>query len=104
MKKVNSKKCIRRKRKAKLNLFNLVAVLVIVGIIAMCFSSVTASEYIEVKRVVVSEQDTLWSIASRISENNNEVSIYKVIKDIQTINNLEDNTIYPGDILLVYVY
>ena len=55
--------------------------------------SYTAPEYIE---IVVSEGDTLWSIASNLEGNVNE-NIYNIKK----INKLNTSNIYVGQELLV---
>ena len=53
----------------------------------------TAQEY---KEIVVSEGDTLWSIASKLDGNINE-NIYKIRK----INNLNDSYIYAEQELII---
>ena len=55
--------------------------------------SYTAPEY---KEIIVSEGDTLWSIASKLKGNVNE-NIYEIKK----INNLNDSYIYIGQEMLI---
>lgn len=50
-------------------------------------------DYIDVK-----EGDTLWSIASGYSDNK---EIREVIYEISKINNIQNASIYPDDIILI---
>lgn len=53
----------------------------------------------EYNEVIVYSGDTLWDIAAEIS--NNQVDVRKIIKEIRTLNELNDATIYEGQVLLV---
>ena len=98
----NSKKMV--KKSSKKGLLNMFVLLLFVIFIFIIFSNVNAKKYYETKKIVVGDKDTLWSIADRITKNNDEVSVYTVINDIKEINDLDDSIIYEGQILNVYKY
>ena len=93
---------IMKKNKIRKNV--IVVLVIIIGFIAVIASNVTAARYIETKKIVVGNNDTLWNIAENICKKNDELNIYEVISDIKKLNDLESSVIYPEDILLVYVY
>lgn len=51
------------------------------------------------KEVIVSEGDTIWSIA-KVHKSSNE-DIRKVIHDIGSLNDLDDYQIHPGQIIKI---
>ena len=63
---------------------------------SMICSKVFSYTELEYKEIIVSEGDTLWSIASNLKGNVNE-NIYEIKK----INNLKDSYIYVGQELLI---
>ena len=96
-----------RKRNNKIGRINLVSIIMIfliIILIAIVSKNVTAAKYYDTKKIVVHEYDTLWSIATNICEDNNDLSIYKVIKDIKKLNNKENSLVYTNEILTIYVY
>lgn len=52
----------------------------------------------------VKGNDTLWSIATQICDNNDDLYIRKVIIDIKEINELDDSIIYINQILKLPIY
>jgi LysM repeat protein len=76
-----------------------------VGLLALslCACNETkASEYSETTTVYVDSGDTLWGIARECS--NEHYDIREVIDEIKKINDMSDNTIYPGQKLKIPVY
>ena len=63
---------------------------------SMIYSRVFSYTEPEYKEIIVSEGDTLWSIASNLKGNVNE-NIYEIKKK----NNLKDSYIYVGQELLI---
>ncbi|WP_366921790.1 LysM peptidoglycan-binding domain-containing protein [Metallumcola ferriviriculae] len=55
----------------------------------------------EMVQIVVEEGDSLWSICKELQM---EGDIRRMIYQIKIINNLEQSTIYPGQVLLVPVH
>jgi len=80
-------------------------VLTIVAMLSLLITSVYAidvnsKKQIEYKSMVVKSGDSLWSIASN---NNGNKDIRTIIREIKKINNISQNTINIGDILMVPV-
>lgn len=94
---------IKRRNKGVVALVFLMFIAVVI-IFSIKINNVNASKYYETKKIVVSESDTLWEIASDIIKENDNISIYTVIKDIKKLNNMTSSTIYVDQILEVYVY
>ena len=61
------------------------------------------SEYKTYSYVVVGG-DTIWSIATNICSNNENLYIKNVIKDIREINNLDEPIIYIGQEIELPIY
>lgn len=51
------------------------------------------------KKIVISEGDTLWSIA--LENMPDDYDVRKMVYEIREFNNLDNATIYPGDIIKV---
>lgn len=60
-------------------------------------------EEVKTYDIIVKDKDTLWYIAGNISKENN-LSIQKVIYDIQDINGMSSSKIYKGQVLLIPIY
>lgn len=52
----------------------------------------------------VKGNDTLWTIATKICSENDNLYIRKVIVDIKDINNLDDSIIYIGQTIKLPIY
>lgn len=103
MKKNNCNK-LRKRNDSKKGIFNVAIILLFILFIFIISSNVSAKKYYEIKNIVVSQNDTLWSIADKISKKNENLSIYTIVNDIKCINGLEDSIIYEGQILKIYKY
>ncbi len=94
---------IMKKKKSRKN-FSLFFIGFSICIFVVLSSRVTAAKYTETKKIVVSENDTLWNIAVDICDKNQNLSVYRVINDIKKLNKLNSSIIYPNDILIIYNY
>lgn len=76
----------------------------IITLLVLCFVLILYSQVVygygeaAFKTVIVKEGDTLWNIALTYGENQD---IRKFIYDLKKLNNIEDNTIYPGERLKI---
>lgn len=52
----------------------------------------------------VKDGDTVWNIASDICNENNELYIKNVVSDIRKINELDEPTIYAGQVIMLPIY
>ena len=103
MKKNNCNK-LRKRNDSKKGIFNVAIILLFILFIFIISSNVNAKKYYDTRNIVVSENDTLWSIAEKISKKNDDLSIYTVINDIKNINGIDDSMIYAGQTLKIYKY
>ena len=53
---------------------------------------------------IVKDGDTVWNIASDICNENNELYIKNVVSDIRKINELDEPTIYAGQVIMLPIY
>ena len=89
---------------------NILQGIVIMFIIISCFgiatSSAVAKKDIKTETYIVSENDTIWSIASKICRNNEDknLNIQNVIIQIKKVNNFSDSDIYVGQALKLPIY
>lgn len=77
----------------------LTVVLTLLCITAYAWGDAKSVTYQE---VVVSAGDTLWSIAGEYTDMSQDVR--KTIREIKRINEGAENTLYPGDVLLVPIF
>ena len=103
MKKNNCNK-LRKRNDSKKGILNVAVILLFILFIFIISSNVNAKKYYDTRNIVVSENDTLWSIAEKISKKNDDLSIYTVINDIKNINGIDDSMIYAGQTLKIYKY
>ncbi len=103
----------RRKRRNRLRLQRLFAVILFASLVSPCLYLVVpsvkakAESGISYERRIVSvrvaENDSLWKIAERFYCKEKE-SIPDFIDDIRRINHLESDTIYPDTYLIIQYY
>lgn len=77
----------------------IIAITILIVSIITLFSHCSASKKIEIKEITVSTGDTLWSIASRYKKDGQDVREY--IYELRKLNNLDDCTIYPNQVLKI---
>ena len=81
-------------------------VMIAICLITIAFLSQAsfAEKQVEVKEITVNESDTLWNIASKICEENDNLNIQNVIIEIKKLNNLNASDIYVGQLLFIPIY
>ena len=97
----NKQKIIRR----KIAYIITVIILLILGFILLLGNGKTSS-HVEpnMKRVFVSDGDTLWEIAETEAVNNmyyHEKDVRYIIKDIKNLNNLKNSNLFIGQELII---
>lgn len=81
-------------------------ILLLVAILSTSLISLTFGDSEQGKKyiqVTVSEGDTLWSISSKFNDTffENTKDVRKIIYIVAKENNIENNIIHPGDVLLI---
>lgn len=79
----------------------IIAITILIVSIITLFSHCLASKKIETEEITVSTGDTLWSIASRYKKDGQDVREY--IYELRKLNNLDDCTIYPNQVLKIEI-
>lgn len=94
-----------KKRIVIVNKYRFITFLSIVFIlIILIFNSLTnlntvySKNYDEYYKIRVVPGDTIWSLANKYSKNKD---IRRLVYNIKILNNLDESTIYPGDIILI---
>lgn len=87
-----------------INLINNVLILVIIFLVLHILSnSLFASKTVAYTEQVVLRGQTLWSIAEDISCDYDK-DIYEVMYDIKNLNNMDESTLYEGQLLNIPSY
>lgn len=81
-------------------LFILVVMLLLKAIVSYQLAKTEYSTY----NYSVKGNDTIWTIATKICSENENLYIRKVIVDIKKLNDLNDSTIYIGQTLKLPIY
>lgn len=94
MKVVNKKKFIK----------SVLITVFIVIMMCICISKAIASNEAEITEITytVSKGETLWSIAKKYKQNNQDVRDY--IYKIEKLNNMDSATIYEGQTVKIITY
>lgn len=92
---------MKRLRKMLKNIF---FILIVILIFKTLISYQLARTQYETYDYSVKGNDTIWNIAAKICSENEDLYIRKVILDIKEINNLEDSTIYIGQVIKLPIY
>lgn len=79
----------------------IIAITILIVSIITLFSHCSASKKIETEEITVSTGDTLWSIASEYKKDGQDVREY--IYELRKLNNLDDCTIYPNQVLKIEI-
>lgn len=79
-------------------------ILIIIIIFKTVVTYQLAKTQYETYEYTVNHGETLWNIAADICEDNEELYIKNVIKDIREINGLETPTIYVGQTINLPIY
>ena len=90
--------------KVKEMIKNIVLLLIIIFLIKTFASYQLAKSEYKTYDYVVTQNDTVWSIACKICNDNEDLNIKNVIIDISNINEIEDSTIYCGQTLKLPIY
>ncbi len=91
-------------KKVKEMLKNVLILLIIIIIFKSFISyQLAKSEYLTYD-YLIRNNDTLWTIAQDICSQNNKLNIRNVINDIKYINDIENSTIYSGQIIKLPIY
>lgn len=98
---------MKKNKRVKLNLqkviTNISLVFMFIIVIVLSTSTVSAKKEVVTKSITVENSDTLWSIASNVSDDTN-LNIQKVIYDIKEVNGLKSSDIFEGQTLEIPVY
>ena len=89
---------MRIKNKARFIITMSIIFLGVFFIVSMLTTKVFSYEKVQYSKVIVSNGDTLWSIAGEMKGN-----INKNIYEIKKVNNLEQSNLYVGQELLIPV-
>lgn len=76
-----------------------ISITILIALIITLFSNCLAGKKVETEDLVVSTGDTLWSIACEYKKDGQDVREY--IYELRKLNNLENCTIYPGQVLKI---
>lgn len=82
---------------------NIIILFIAIFILHLLFTNIFASKDFNTKEYVVMRGETLWSIAETISTDENS-NIQKIIYDIKDVNNMNESTVYEGQIINIPVY
>lgn len=103
---------IRRRREMRKNFLLFVMTLCLIVTTSLAVSSFRSnakndasketSKYF--KSIVVSDSDTLWSIAETYMDEEHYDSVYEYIREVMRINNLKNDAIYADAHLIVPYY
>lgn len=94
----NKCKVIQKKRFLSFSFISIFTIFLIIFFIFFAFLKVYSEIKVEYERIIVEQGDTLWDIAL---EYNTNQDIRSYIHKIKSINNINKNYIYPGQIIYV---
>lgn len=104
MKKVIKSRRGNRKKLVKRIMINTALLFIVLSICGIFLNSNLAKEDIKTNEIVISKEDTIWSLAKGICNKRNDLNIQNVIIEIKEINNLENSDIYEGQVINIPVY
>lgn len=89
-------------RRVITNIFIIFCVIVLFNIV---LNFTTGAKHIDTKKVTVTSNDTLWSIASDVCKTSNDnLNVQNIIIEIKELNSLKSSNIYLGQELNIPVY
>lgn len=91
-------------KKLKTILIDTFFILVVILIFNMLVDKQLAKSNLNYKEYTVKSGDTIWSIATKISNEYKNLYIKNIINDIKKLNSLEDVVIYEGEQILIPTY
>lgn len=91
-------------KKVKELLKDVLFILILIIIFKTVVNYELAKTNYETYEYTVNSGETLWNIATKICDKNQDLYIKKVINDIRDINDLENPTIYVGQTLQLPIY
>lgn len=83
---------------------NVVVLFIVILVLSLIFNTLFAEKKFELKEYTIVKNDTLWSIANELSSNNENLSIGRIIYDIQKINKIENCQINIGQTIYIPIY
>ena len=92
------------KQKYKIMVRDIILLFILFTFVALLCNNNYASRYINKKEIVVQKSNTLWTIASNICKQDDNLNIQNVILDIKRINNMKNCDIYDGQKIYIPVY
>ena len=103
---------IRRQREMKKNLLILIMTVCLVVTCSISLNAFrsnakddsTETTYKYYKSVIVSNNDTLWTIAEKYMDDEHYDSINDYIQEVKSMNTLEDDVIHYGEYLVIPYY
>lgn len=104
MKKVVRNRNNKGKKLIKRLIFNTVLLFIVLSICGIFLNYNLANKEIKTSEIVISKEDTIWSLAKGICNKRNDLNIQNVIIEIKEINNLKTSDIYEGQVLNIPVY
>lgn len=93
------KKRLRIVNKFRFTTFMVCVFLFIFTVISTILNTVESAEIPQYTHVCVQSGDTLWALANEYGDEN--VDKRKIIYEISMLNNLNNNYIYPGQVLKI---
>ncbi|MEG1705754.1 MAG: LysM peptidoglycan-binding domain-containing protein [Clostridia bacterium] len=94
----------KKKNKIRKIIKNVILLTVIIIFISVSFNIILGKNELTTKKITVNSGNTLWNIASKICNKNENLNIQNVILQIKNLNNLNNSIIYEGQELLIYNY
>lgn len=91
-------------KKNKRLLFNIIFIFIL-----LCIYGIGTNFYFGKKATitngfVVSQNDTIWNIASDICKKNRNLNVQNIVIEIKELNNLKTSDIYVGQVINIPVY
>lgn len=102
MKKVN--KNIIKKSKRKNIIINVIILLFILYICSIFLNYSLAKNEIKTSEIIVTSDDTIWSLAKQVCSNRSDLNIQNIMIEIKEINNLTSSDIYVGQVINLPIY
>ena len=102
MKKVN--KNIVKRNKRKNIIINVIILLFILYICNIFLNYSLAKKEIKTSEIVVTNEDTIWSLAKQVCNDRNDLNIQNIMIEIKEINNLTSSDIFVGQVINLPIY